>query len=72
MGQLQVILLGGIVMTGDKEAAPEEEGDRRVVDEGAEGVGIGVRAEDCDAGMFVIGVASCVVGEGNELNEDVV
>jgi hypothetical protein len=69
---VQVILLGGIVMTGDEEASPEEEGVRRVVDGGAEGVGVGVRAGDCDAEMFVIGVSSCVVGEENELNEDVV
>ena len=47
VGQVQVILLGGIVVTG----VEEEEGDRRVVDGGAEGVGVGVRAEACDAGM---------------------
>ncbi len=56
VGQVQVILLGGIVMNGDEEAPPEEGGDRRVVDRGAEGVGVRVRAEDCDAGMFVMGV----------------
>ena len=69
---MQVILLEGSVMTGEEEALPEEEGDRRVVDGGADGVGIGVRAEDCDAGIFVMGVSSCVVGEENELYEDVV
>lgn len=72
VGQVQVILLGGIVMTGEEEASPEEEVDRRVVDGGADGVGIGVRAEDGDAGIFVMGVSSCVVGEETELNEDVV
>jgi hypothetical protein len=72
VGQVQVILLGGIVMAGEEEASPEEEGDRRVADRGAEGVEVGVRAEDWDAGMFVIGVSSCMVGEENGLNENVV
>jgi hypothetical protein len=68
VGQVQVILPGAVMMIGEEG----EKGDRRAVDGGGERVGVGVRAVDCDAGMFVMGVSSCVVGEGNELNEDVV
>jgi hypothetical protein len=65
VGQVQVILLGGSVVTG----VEEEDGDRRVVDGGVEGVGVGVRAEDCDAVMYVVGLSSCVVGKEKESNE---
>ena len=65
VGQVQVIRPGVVVMIGDEG----EEGDRRAVDGGGEGVGIGMRAEDCDAGTEIVGLSSCVGGKEKESNE---